>query len=355
MGRQVSSDAYLSQARAVQEQLASQGIDDQALEQIFSQPGRLDAILGDNRLLLQYFQIQARGLNALTSWDFDNPFMAGPNQIPSPNDRYYSAYFGRDRDPPGGVPGVDYPTEQEIWNPQWWVDNQVFTPQQADLWVQWMDLGLYGRASAEPGGASPGSTAVGTTPGAVRGSAGGPKIGALAYGGPKQLGASSSGGAPPTPPPGGGVAPGALGPAGGGMPVGGAGGDNPFYNWDVASYINSIQDPVARDMVMGVFGGEAEYNQLIYNEFGKINTQQSAIQQLQQFISGIDATTPEGQHQVMVANMQLGNLTNSVREGMDVIKTLKQRSDERKQYLKSILDTLWRTTESIIRNIGRSG
>jgi hypothetical protein len=337
MGRQVGADAHLAQARAVQEQLAAQGITNNEIEKLFAQPGKLDAILSDNRLLLQYFQVQSRGLTALTSWDFDNPFISVSGQTPPPTDPSYAMYYSADRNPLGRVPGQDFFPEDLLFNTDALVQNGYFTADQGYYWNQLTTQGLYG----DGGG----------------GGAAGPKIGAMAVspvkgmaagGGVKRLG-PTGGGTPPAPPPGGGVPTANLGPTGGwpGMP------GSPGFNAEAFNYISSLDPGADREMLMGLFGDESYANGVIYNAMQNIDSQKRTVQDIQNFIAGIDTNTPEGRHQVMVANQQLGTLQGNIREHMDAIMNLKKRLDERKMYIKGIMDLAGKASETIVRNVGR--
>ena len=336
MSRQVGAEPHLAQARVVQKQLAAQGIDEKAIEQLFAQPGKLDAILSDNRLLLQYFQIQSKGLTALTSYDFDNPFMAGSGQVLPPNHNHYISYYSAERDPQGSVPGQDYIPEDWVTNSNNWSTSMGFTPDQTHWFNVWMTQGLYGDVG----------DFTGTT-----GSSGGPKAMAVgrpkamaAGGGVKFLGSKTPIEIPPTPPGGGGGSGGGYGPT----PFA-AGGT--LFNQTAYNYINSLEGGWGRDVLNGLFQDENYSNGVCYNIMTNIQGQKNTIQDIQNFINGIDTSTPEGRHQFTVASQQLGDLQGNVQQLMDALGTVKRQADERKEYVKSMMDTVWRAQDSIIRNV----
>jgi hypothetical protein len=221
-----------------------------------------------------------------------------------------------------------------IFNTDYLIQNGYFTPDQGYYYNMLMNQGLFGD----------GGTSGGYNP---QGGSAGPKIGALAAAPIKRLGPT---GAPPTPPPGGGAPTANLGPAGGFAGMAGM----PGYNQEAFDYIRGLDNDYSRDMLIGLFGDETYANGVIYNVMQNIDSQKRSVQDIQNFIAGIDTGTPEGRHQVMVANQQLGNLQGNIRDLMDAVMNLKKRMDERKQYVKGIIDLAERANEAIIRNVGKS-
>lgn len=110
--------------------------------------------------------------------------------------------------------------------------------------------------------------------------------------------------------------------------------DGPFYN-----------------MFETLFGSENWYRSLAGNALGSIQKIRDAKQKIMAELAGLDPTKPADAKQLYILQQQLGEMQQSERQYLDNISAAQKANNERKEYIKSILDIFFQTNSAIIRNL----
>lgn len=154
------------------------------------------------------------------------------------------------------------------------------------------------------------------------------------------------GGPPPPPPPSGGYRGNAQGQGPGPqMPSNAVGMEQ--------SYLNSNFSPNGPyyGMFESLFGSENWYRNLAGNALGNIQKIREAKQQIMAELAGLDPSKPADAKKLYILQQKLGDMQQSERQWLDNISTAQKANNERKEYIKSILDIFFQTNSAIIRNL----
>lgn len=345
MGKPFVDQSNVAEARRVQKLLADDGIDPQKIEAWINQPGAIDKILSDNKLLQQYFKVAQRGLDEIAGWVFEDRFQARPTEVPEPGK--YLAYFGSHRDTSGGRPYVDILPEAFFENIDQSVKNGYLSPRQGKSLAHLMKHGMFRKGFFPNTAQGSAAASTGSTNKAMAaGGMGGPKT----YGtqGPKTLG----GGALPPPPGGFPPPPPASGGTGGGYgPEGWDPASGNFMSQSSWDYLNNMDQGVEKGILGGLFESQNQFNGLMGHLLMQGQDKQDMRRRLIDVMNNLDMSTPEGRHQMAVLGQEMSLLQDTIREDMDTMVRLQRAQNERKTLFKGILDVIAKTKESLIRNL----
>lgn len=150
---------------------------------------------------------------------------------------------------------------------------------------------------------------------------------------------------PPPPPPRGGSTQNQSGGRSSGQP----------QNWTAMeeSYLNSNFSP--GDPYYGcfesLFGSENWYRNLAGNALSNIQKIRDAKQKIMAELAGLDPSKPGDAKKLYILQQKLGEMQMSERQWLDGISSAQKANNERKEYIKAILDIFFQTNSAIIRNL----
>ncbi len=159
--------------------------------------------------------------------------------------------------------------------------------------------------------------------------------------------AGSQGGfAPPPPPP---------PPGSGGFqnPPMGSQAQIPDWTQGEESYLNANFSP--GDPYYGsfesLFGSENWYRSMAGTAMSNIQQIRGAKQAILAELAGLDPSKPADAKKLYILQQKLGDMQQSERQWLDNISMAQKANNERKEYIKSILDVFFQTNSAIIRNM----
>lgn len=337
----------------MQKELASQGVSAEHIDRLLTKSGGIEEVFKDIPALRGYFSNAAKVLAQITQWDYD--FIATkavPGAVAAPGE--FKEYYQNQYDVPAPVAFREYIPAQYFENPQMFVQQNILSQEQADA----MQMLLHGGGNAAPAQGEPvdwSQPSGGDTGGqGGQGAPGSKAYGTGGTGGSKAYGSGSSkaygsgktyaGGGPPGPPPGGGY---------GGGPVGGYGyGDVPSQP-DMSKerdYINTLSnDPNYGLLSMFYFQdyGFRSFGASVMQQLERVRQQKA---QLTQFLSNLDPTDPRQAQQLRLLTQQQSDLGTTERELMDKLGIAQRSKDEMVSLIKSMMDTNFKTMQTIISN-----
>ncbi len=110
--------------------------------------------------------------------------------------------------------------------------------------------------------------------------------------------------------------------------------DGPFYN-----------------TFQTLFGSENWYRELAGNALGSIQKIRDEKQKIMAELAGLDPSKPADAKQLYILQQRLGEMQQTERQYLDNISAAQKANNERKEYMKSILDIFFQTNSAIIRNL----
>ncbi len=119
------------------------------------------------------------------------------------------------------------------------------------------------------------------------------------------------------------------------------------------SYLNSnfTPDGPYYGMFESLFGSENWYRNLAGNALSNIQKIREAKQRILAELAGLDPSKPGDAKKLYILQQKLGDMQQSERQWLDNISTAQKANNERKEYIKSILDIFFQTNSAIIRNL----
>lgn len=149
---------------------------------------------------------------------------------------------------------------------------------------------------------------------------------------------------PPPPPPGGNRSSQGSGPSSG---------QAPNLTGMEQSYLDSnfTPDGPYYGMFESLFGSENWYRNLAGNALTNIQKIREAKQRILAALAGLDPSKPGDAKQLYILQQKLGDMQQSERQWLDNISSAQKANNERKEYIKSILDIFFQTNSAIIRNL----
>ncbi|GEM_PF-2425391 len=103
-------------------------------------------------------------------------------------------------------------------------------------------------------------------------------------------------------------------------------------------------------MFQSLFGSENWYRNLAGNALGNIQKIREAKQRILAELAGLDPTKPGDAKKLYILQQKLGDIQATERQYLDMISSAQKANNERKEYIKSILDIFFQTNSAIIRN-----
>jgi len=100
-----------------------------------------------------------------------------------------------------------------------------------------------------------------------------------------------------------------------------------------------------------LFGSENWYRNVAGSAMSSIQQIRDAKQQILAQLAGLDPTKPADAKQLYILQQKLGDLQGTERQYMDNISMAQKANNERKEYMKAILDIFFQTNSAIIKNL----
>ncbi len=110
--------------------------------------------------------------------------------------------------------------------------------------------------------------------------------------------------------------------------------DDPVYGWFQA-----------------LFQSENWYRDLSANVMTDLQKVREGNQQILAELAGIDTSSPDGAKKMYILQQRLGEGKENERQFLEHAKLAKEGNDERKEFIKSIMDQMFQTTSAVIRNM----
>lgn len=341
------STPNIEQARQLYQRLQQEGMDAERIQRLIEQPGKLDEILANHKLLAQYFRTAVRGLQEVTEWDFDNRTRAMASEMPGVED--YQEYYAEQRNV-GPMEGQDYLPEGVFANPEQMVTEGYFTESQAKFYQKILSENLLpeifktmaqdpqsvANSEEEPDATVSDSPSASPTSHSTTSSS-------SSAGTPVTKGMGSGAMPPPPPPPPGGF------PSG--NPFGGAYSNVSSY---ITDYLRSANLGPYGDALEGLLGDVNYSNGIIMNMYSKMEQGRQQMNRLRQVMAGLDPENPQEAHQINVLKEEMLALGTELDQGMDGIHRARRLVENRQTMVKGVMDTMLQASRGIIQNMRSS-